>query len=338
MPSEEKARLAAKKAADELKAKGNEYYKAKDFDNALKLYQEAIDTNPEECMYFSNKAACYFEMRQFEKAIEECDAGMIICKGSNYDFVKAGKILARKANAQVQMGQFDESIVTYQAALLESNEHTYKQGLNKAKKMKHDTEATAYLNPEKAEEHRQKGNELFKGGKFADAIKEYDEGLRRDPKSVAIYSNRCATFIKLMEFPTALKDAEKCLDIDPKFVKAYARKGNCHHMMKEYHKAMKSYDEGLLIDSTNKECINGKQKTIMTINSEATSTGGEGDEERLRHAMADPEIQRIMQDPTIQQVLKDLQQNPKSAMGAMKDPYIGGCLNKLMAAGVLKMG
>lgn len=230
------------------------------------MYQEAIDTNPDEPMYFSNMAAVYFEMKQFEKAIEECDKGMEICKGANYDFVKAGKILARKANAQVQLGQYDESIATYQAALLENNEHTYKQGLNKAKKAKSEAEAAAYISPEKAEEHRQKGNELFKAGKFADAIKEYDEGLRRDPKAVAIYSNRCATYIKLMEFPTALKDADKCLDLDPKFVKAYARKGNCHHMMKEYHKAMKSYDDGLKIDPDNKDCIDGKQKTIMTIN------------------------------------------------------------------------
>lgn len=54
--------------------------------------------------------------------------------------------------------------------------------------------------------------------------------------------------------------------------------------------------------------------------------------------MADPEIQRIMQDPIIQGVLRDLQQDPKSAMSKMKDPYISDCLNKLMAAGVLKMG
>ena len=54
--------------------------------------------------------------------------------------------------------------------------------------------------------------------------------------------------------------------------------------------------------------------------------------------MADPEIQKIMRDPTIVQVLKDLQQNPQSAMGALKDPYIADCLNKLVAAGVVKMG
>lgn len=70
--------------------------------------------------------------------------------------------------------------------------------LQKAKQTKKDAEAKAYLDPEKAEEHRQKGNELFKEGNFPGAIKEYDEGLRRDPSAVAIYSNRCATYIKLM--------------------------------------------------------------------------------------------------------------------------------------------
>lgn len=62
------------------------------------------------------------------------------------------------------------------------------------------------------------------------------------------------------------------------------------------------------------------------------------DEERLRHAMADPEIQNIMRNPTIIQVLKDLSTNPKSAMGALKDPFIAESINKLVAAGVVKMG
>lgn len=100
-------------------------------------------------------------------------------------------------------------------------------------------------------------------------MKEYEEGLKRDPKCVPIYSNRCATYIKLMEFPSALRDAEKCLEIDPKFIKAYARKGTCHHMMKEYHKAIKAFDDGLKIDPENKECNEGKNKTIMTVNSSA---------------------------------------------------------------------
>jgi len=60
--------------------------------------------------------------------------------------------------------------------------------------------------------------------------------------------------------------------------------------MKEYHKALKSFEDGLKIEPQNKDCLEGKQKTMMTIQSSA-GAGGANDEERLRHAMADPEIQ-----------------------------------------------
>lgn len=127
-----------------------------------------------------------------------------------------------------------------------------------AKKAKKDVEAAAYINPELAEEHRLKGNDFFKANSYPAAIKEYEEGLKRDPTSVAILSNRCAAFIKLMEFNTALKDADRCIEINPNFVKAYARKGTCHHMMKEYHKALAAYDKGLKIEPGNNDCTQGK--------------------------------------------------------------------------------
>jgi len=37
-------------------------------------------------------------------------------------------------------------------------------------------------------------------------------------------------------------------------------------------------------------------------------------------------------------VLKELQENPKAAMNAFKDPFVAEKINKLIAAGVLKMG
>jgi stress-induced-phosphoprotein 1 len=60
-------------------------------------------------------------------------------------------------------------------------------------------------------------------------------------------------------------------------------------MMKEYHKALATYDKGLSMEPDNKDCREGKQKTMMAIQSGAFS-GGQNDEERFRHAMADPEI------------------------------------------------
>ena len=138
-----------------------------------------------------------------------------------------------------------------------------------------------------------------------------------------------------MEFTYALKDAEKCLQLDPVFVKAYFRKGTIHSLMKEHHKALAAFDEGLKIDPTNKDCIEGKQKTLMAVQ---MGMHEKGDENQVRHAMSDPEIQAILRDPRITQVLKDLQENPMSAQGALRDPFIKGALDKLIAAGIVKMG
>lgn len=131
--------------------------------------------------------------------------------------------------------------------------------------MKKDHEAKEYLNPEIAEEHRKKGNECYEKGDYPGAVKEYSEGLKRDPNNKSIFSNRCAAYIKLMEFTFALKDVDRCLELDPNFAKAYVRKGTCHHLMKEYHKALAAYEKGLKIDPENKDLQEGRMKTMQAV-------------------------------------------------------------------------
>lgn len=107
--------------------------------------------------------------------------------------------------------------------------------------------------------------------------------------------------------------------------------------MKEYHKALEAFDRGFAIDPASKECMEGKQRTMMLVQ-QTSHTSSDNDEERMRHAMADPEIQQIMRDPNIQQILRDLQENPAAGQSALKDPTVMSKINKLIAAGVLKTG
>lgn len=66
---------------------------------------------------------------------------------------------------------------------------------------------------------------------------------------------------------------------------------------------------------------------------------GSDSKERYERAMADPEIAFIMADPMVNQAIKDLQTDPRAASArVMKDPSMMAKLNKLQAAGILKMG
>ena len=83
--------------------------------------------------------------------------------------------------------------------------------MKRVQKEKDRRDALAYINPEIAEQHKDAGNALFKNGDFPGAIREFDEGVKRDPNNKFIYSNRAFAYIKLMEPVRALADAEKAL-------------------------------------------------------------------------------------------------------------------------------
>ena len=67
LPEEERVLIQEKKDAEAFKLQGNDFYKAKDFENALDYYQKAIDKCPKEITYHSNRAAVYFEMKDFDQ-------------------------------------------------------------------------------------------------------------------------------------------------------------------------------------------------------------------------------------------------------------------------------
>lgn len=110
LPDEEKTKLANHKLADKEKDLGNGFYKKKDFENAILHYDKAIEIFPSDLTYYTNKAAVYFEMKEYEKCIELCDAAEEITKEGYYDYAKLAKAFARKANALSKLKRYDESI------------------------------------------------------------------------------------------------------------------------------------------------------------------------------------------------------------------------------------
>ena len=105
--------------------------------------------------------------------------------------------------------------------------------------------------------------------------------------------------------------------------------------MKEYHKAIDSYKAVLAYDENNEEAKKGLERTVRKVNE---SSGGEMDAQRQARAMADPEIQNILRDPLMNRILQDMSTDPVAAQKHMQDPATMAKIEKLIAAGVLKVG
>jgi len=251
------------------------------------------------------------------------------------DYKVVAKSFARIGNAYKAMDKLDEAKRAYEDSLMEDRVDEVERKLKGLQKEMKKRETEAYISPEKAEEARQEGNELFKAGKFPDAIAKYTEAMKRNPKDHVPYSNRAACYQKLMEWQLALKDAETCVGMEPTFVKGWTRKAGVHVFLKEYHKAMDVYNKIIELEPENEEAKRGLEQVVAMVNSQSSS--GEVDQERQARAMADPEIQAILGDAQMRSILSEMQTDPKKAQAAMNDPSISAKLQKLIAAGVLQV-
>ncbi|KAL8112359.1 hsp70-Hsp90 organizing protein 3-like [Apium graveolens] len=348
-PMQEEVEVSEEKEARERKAKaqkekeaGNVAYKKKDFENAIKCYSEAVELDDTDISFLTNRAAVYLEMGKFEECIKDCDKAVERGRELRSDFKMVAKALTRKGTALVKMAKcsrdYEPAIETFQKALTEHRNPDTLKKLNDAEKAKKDLEQQEYFDPKIADEEREKGNEFFKQQKYPEAIKQYTESLRRNPKDHKAYSNRAACYTKLGALPEGLKDAEKCIELDPTFAKGYTRKGAAQFLMKDYDKALETYEAGLKHDPHNQELLDGVKRCVGQINK--ASRGDltpEELKERQAKAMQDPEIQNILQDPVMRQVLVDLQENPKASQEHMKNPLVMNKIQKLISSGIVQI-
>lgn len=295
----ERERKANVAKAVKAKENGNNFYKAKQFSEALAAFDEAIALDPTNMMFLNNKAAVFIEQGEYDVAIATCLEALEIGKVNRAAYEDRSKVHQRMATAHTKKGDLKKAIECYGNALLE---HPDKNVERKMKNMELDMKKKAkeaYINPELAVEAKERGNEKFRASDFPGAITEYEDAVKRHPTHAPYRNNLAAALQKVLDFNGAKAQVEKALELDDKYVKAWAKKGDIEFFLKEYHKAMDSYKAGLSLEPDNASCKQGLTKTMQKVQA---SQGQEADQERAAHAMADPEIQMILQDPAIRQV------------------------------------
>ncbi|KAE8287958.1 Stress-induced-phosphoprotein 1 [Larimichthys crocea] len=268
-PKEEDLPENKRKALKE-KELGNAAYKNKDFETALKHYEEAVKHDPTNMTYISNQAAVFFEKGDFEKCRELCEKAIDVGRENREDYRQIAKALARIGNSYFKQDKYKEA------------------KCQQAEKILKEQEKQAYINPELALEEKTKGNDAFQKGDYPVAMKHYSEAIKRNPDDAKLFSNRAACYTKLLEFPLALKDCEECIKLEPSFIKGYTRKGAALEAMKDYSKAMDAYQKALELDSSSKEATEGMQRCMVS-----QTMRNDSPEEVKKRAMADPEVQQI---------------------------------------------
>lgn len=316
-----------KRKALEEKKLGNEAYKKKSFEEALEHYNKAVELDPTEIIYLLNIAAVYFEQKNYQKCIAQCEKAIEIGRENRADFKLIAKAFTRIGHAYKKMENWKQAKVYYEKSMSEHRTPEIKTLLSDIDKIIKEEERKAYIDPIKAEEEKELGNQKYKDGDYPAAIKHYSEAIRRNPDDPKYYSNRAACYTKLAAFDLGLKDCEKVVELDPKFIKGWIRKGKILQAMQQQGKALSAYQKALELDPQNSEALEGYRSCAVSASSNP--------EEVRKRAMADPEIQSILRDPAMRLILEQMQSDPRALQDHLKNPDIAAKLQKLLESGLI---
>ncbi|CAH2055017.1 unnamed protein product, partial [Iphiclides podalirius] len=112
--------------AERLKNEGNEFMKAEKYREAYDKYTKAIELDPHNAVYFSNRAASHFKLGEHELAIADCTAALAL--QPNY-----GKAHGRLGLALTALDRHREAQAAFaRAAQLDPDNESYKENLRLA--------------------------------------------------------------------------------------------------------------------------------------------------------------------------------------------------------------
>lgn len=330
MASKEEENLPEnKKLARKHKELGNECYKKKDFAAALDHYNTALQHDPTDITFHNNIAAVYFEQKQFQQCIAECEKAVEVGRENRADYKLIAKAFTRIGNAYRKLEDYKSAKTYFEKSLSEHRTPDVKALLSDTEKKIKESERLAYIDPAKAEEEKTQGNECFKKGDYSTAVKHYTEAIARNPEDAKLYSNRAACYTKLAAFDLGLKDCDTCVKLDESFIKGWIRKGKILQVMQKSSEAQTAYQRALEIDPNNAEALEGYRACTMAVHSDP--------KEVWKKAMNDPEVQQILKDPAMRIILEQMQNDPKAVQEHLKNPQVASKIQKLLESGIIQI-
>eukprot|EP00300_Choanocystis_sp_HF-7_P023895 c25283_g1_i1.p1 GENE.c25283_g1_i1~~c25283_g1_i1.p1 ORF type:complete len:276 (+),score=78.97 c25283_g1_i1:33-830(+) len=231
--------------ADQCKAKGNEHFGRREFDEAAQWYGKAIEKDPSStnaAAYYSNRAACYAEMSEYD--LSAADAEMCISLRPTWEkgYFRKGKALMFKGDYSAAQKAFNDGLAS------NPDSAELKQYAGEAAQMR--AEADKEILKRRvttAAEAKEKGNVLFRDANYEGAIDAYTQALQLatadDPQKVTYLINRAACSMQLRLYDNVDADCTKALAIEPTNVKALLRRGLAREAMDKEFGAFSDFSE-----------------------------------------------------------------------------------------------
>ena len=203
--------------ANQKNEEGLKLHYSKDYNGAIKLYNEAIEIDPNAAYTYNNRGIAYNDLGQNERAIQ--------------DYNKAIKLNPNLAELYNNRGLGYQALKQYERAI---------QDYNKA----------IQINPNLYQEYYNRGLVYQALKQYKRAIQDYNKAIQINPNFDMIYSNRGAAYIDgLKQYERAIQDCNKAIELNPKNYDAYNNRGSAYYYLKQYEQAFQNFNKAIELNT-----------------------------------------------------------------------------------------
>ncbi|XP_052898822.1 dnaJ homolog subfamily C member 7 isoform X3 [Anopheles moucheti] len=225
--------IASLKQLRDLNEKAANCYDRKDYRTCLYHCDNAIKIAPGSLQNKLLKAECLAMLERFEEA---CNIAITIMQSHS---TNADAIYVRGLTLYYS-DNLEKGLLHFERALMLDPDHKKAKAMRqKAKQLK---------------EKKESGNELFKTGKYREALATYTAALELDPQNKDInsklYYNRALVNSKLGNLREAITDCSSALTLNEKYMKALLQRAKLYYNMENFEEAVKDYEKALKHDRT----------------------------------------------------------------------------------------
>ncbi|ETV95980.1 hypothetical protein H310_10637 [Aphanomyces invadans] len=229
--------MSAKTTAEAKKNEGNEFFKKGKYAEAIEKYTDAINLDPTNHVYFSNRSAAFLGQHCYQEAADDGAK----CVELNPQFVKG---YHRYALGLKGIKQYVKALEVLKAGQkIDFDNKDLNKLINEIEPLQAKVEQArrSGLNP--SEQLKEQGNDYFKAASFEKAIEVYGEAINacekdNSPVAIACYNNRAACYQQLSNFSAVIRDCSHVLEYEPENQKALLRRGLAYEGLERYRLAL----------------------------------------------------------------------------------------------------
>jgi len=221
----------------------------RDFDLAIKYFDEAIKIKPSSLPAYERRAICHLHTGRLDLALADWNKAELLGSQNSVVYEHRGFFYINKK-------EFDLAIKDYNRAIeiAPFNDISYHQrGFAYETKGEFDKALADFnkaieLNPKSSENFNERGVVYFFKGELDKAILDYNRALELAPRNAVIYDNRSQVYVSKGEMDRALADLNQTIKLDNSNALFYKHRGYFYLNKKEEDLALVDLSQSINLD------------------------------------------------------------------------------------------